>query len=432
MSGRYGAGRRRPPYGRTLTAMGTILLAASLPEPLQAAEDGAIYWSGPAWFPADARRQPLILTQAEPVAPEPVAPEEPEPVAPEEPEAAPARPAPAPARPAPARPAPAPAQRPPAPAQPTPAAEPERPRSEKPQEQLLVEVGGVLLPAGTLQIEPSLDYSRISRDRVAINGFTVFDAIVIGTIQVDNLERDILTAAVNARYGITNRLQADLHVPYVYRHDSEILQAGTDQATERDIEGNNIGDIEAGISWQATNGRGGFPATVVRVRGRFPTGESAFDIPQEQVGAGSELRLQRSPTGSGFYGVGPSATFLWRADPAVLFAGGGYTFNLERDQGAQFGEVDPGDTIEWFAGVNLALSEQIALNLSFRNQLTGTTQQNGVEALGSDSNDARLSLGTSIGLGATRTLVVTTAAGLTDEAPDFSFTVSLPINFSLF
>lgn len=398
MSVRQGAGRsrlRRPPHGRALTAVTTLLLAASLPGQPQAAESAGRYWTSPLSYAALGGAQPIILAQTEPVPPEPVAPDEQQ--------AAPA--------------------------------EPERPRSEKPQEQLLVEVGGVLLPPGTLQMEPILDYSRISRDRVAVNGFTIFDAIVIGTIQVDNLERDILTAGLNMRYGVASRLQADLYVPYVYRHDSEILQAGTSTATERDIEGYGIGDIEAGISWQASTGRGGIPATVVRVRGRFPTGESAFDIPVEDAdpaAPGSQLRLKRSPTGSGFYGVGPSATFLWRADPAVLFAGGGYTFNLEKDQGAPFGEIDPGDTIEWFAGVNLALSEQIALNLSFRNQITGTTKQGGVEAIGSDANDARVSLGTSIGIGPTSTLVVTTGIGLTDEAPDFSFTVSLPINFTLF
>lgn len=314
------------------------------------------------------------------------------------------------------------------PAAPTgePVAEPERPKSEKPQEQLLVEVGGVLLPRGRLQIEPILDYARSSSDRVAISGFTIFDAIVIGVIRVDGLERDILTAGLNVRYGLANSLQIDAYVPYVYRHSKELLGVGTPTVTERSIDGNGIGDVEAGISWQVLSGRGGVPATVLRLRGRFPTGESAFDIPRETVG--SEQRLTRSPTGSGFYGVGPSATFLWRADPAVLFMGGGYTFNLERDQG-QYGKIDPGDTIEYFAGVNLALSEQIALNVAFRNQITGKTEQNGVDAPGTDVNDARLSLGTSIGLSPSMSLVVTAAAGLTEESPDFNFTISLPINF---
>lgn len=361
------------------------------------------------WFPPSANditiyETPTILiaqTQPEPIAPQPVAPTE-EPVAP--------------------------AEEPTAPTTEKSVAEPERPKSEKPQEQLLVEVGGVLLPQGRLQLEPILDYARSSSDRIAISGFTIFDAIVIGVIRVDGLERDNLTAGLNMRYGLANRLQIDAYVPYVYRHSTELLGVGTPTVTERSTEGYGIGDVEAGISWQVLSGRGGVPATVLRLRGRFPTGESAFVIPRETVGAGGEQRLSRVPTGSGFYGVGPSVTFLWRADPAVLFMGGGYTFNLERDQG-EYGKIDPGDTIEYFAGVNLALSEQIALNVAFRNQITGKTEQDGIAAPGTDVNDARLSLGTSIGLSPSMSLVVTASAGLTEESPDFNFTISLPINF---
>lgn len=360
------------------------------------------------WEPSSANEisifdSPIALiaqAQPEPIAPQPVAPSE-EPVAPTEEPAAPTGET---------------------------VAEPERPKSEKPQEQLLVEVGGVLLPQGRLQLEPILDYAHSSSNRVAISGFTIFDAIVIGVIRVDGLERDILTAGLNMRYGLANRLQIDAYVPYVYRHSTELLGVGTATVTERTIEGHGIGDVEAGISWQVLSGHGGVPATVLRLRGRFPTGESAFEIPRETIGPGGEQRLTRSPTGSGFYGVGPSVTFLWRADPAVLFMGGGYTFNLERDQG-EYGKIDPGDTIEYFAGVNLALSEQIALNVAFRNQITSKTEQDGIAAPGTDVNDARLSLGTSIGLSPSTSLVVTASAGLTDESPDFNFTISLPINF---
>ncbi|RDD62657.1 hypothetical protein [Ferruginivarius sediminum] len=305
-----------------------------------------------------------------------------------------------------------------------------RPEAERPTEQLLVERGGVLLPQGTLQIEPSFEYEHSSRDRVAINGFTIFDAIIIGSIRVDDLERDILTAALTTRYGITNRLQAEVRVPYVYRSDQEILGVGTNDERTREIDNYDLGDIEANLSYQVLSQRDWIPATILRAEARFPTGKDPFEIERVQVGPDSQ-RLTEPPTGSGFYGVGPSATFVWRLDPAVAFSGVGYTFNLTKEF-SEFGEIDPGDTFEWFVGTNIALSELVSLNLSFVNQITFKTEQEGRETPGSDSNDARLVLGSSIGLSERMSLVASAGAGLTEDSPDFNFTVSVPISLQVF
>jgi hypothetical protein len=305
-----------------------------------------------------------------------------------------------------------------------------RPEAERPTEQLLVERGGVLLPQGTLQIEPSFEYEHSSRDRVAINGFTIFDAIIIGNIRVDDLQRDILTAALTTRYGITNRLQAEVRVPYVYRRDQELLGVGTNDERARDIDNYDLGDIEANLSYQVLSQQNWIPATIVRAEGRFPTGKDPFEIERETI-QGGDQRLTEPPTGSGFYGVGPSATFVWRLDPAVAFSGVGYTFNLTKEF-SEFGEIDPGDTFEWFVGTNIALSELVSLNLSFVNQITFKTEQEGQETPGSDSNDARLVVGSSIGLSERMSLVASAGAGLTEDSPDFTFTVSVPISLQVF
>ena len=47
-------------------------------------------------------------------------------------------------------------------------------------------------------------------------------------------------------------------------------------------------------------------------------------------------------------------------------------------------------------------------------------------------NDARVILGTSVGLGQRISLLVSAAVGLTDQSPDFQFTVSLPMTFDWF
>jgi len=325
----------------------------------------------------------------------------------------------------------------PVPAAPTPAEEgleEERPEGvEKPVEELLLEAGAVLLPAGTLQVEPLVDYTHTSSDRINILGFTIFEAIVIGLIRVDEIERDIVRPTLNLRYGVADRIQLESTVPYVYRQDTEILGVGTTGQSEVTINNFALGDVELAGAYQLFTQREWVPGTVLRLRGRFPTGTSAFDIETTEVLVNERRRtvLKEAPTGSGFYGVAPGATFIWRTDPVAFFGGGSYTMNLPRTF-EEFGDIDPGDTIEFFAGMNVALSDRVGINLSFVDQFTGRTTQNDEEQEGTDVNDARVILGASYGLAPNTSILVSTSIGLTDESPDFTFTVSVPMNFSLY
>jgi hypothetical protein len=320
----------------------------------------------------------------------------------------------------------------------------DRANSERQADQLLVDAGGVLLPRGTVQIEPSFDWTSISSDRVNIGGFTVFNAIVIGQIRVDDIQRNIYTTSLAARAGLGRRLQVEGRMPYQWRDDREILGVGTGaDERERSVDAADFGDFETTFSWQPLAARGWIPATITRVRTRFPTGESIFEIPTrpELVAADNPATPQneerfrqvpaRSPTGSGFYAVSPGVTMVWRADPVVLFAGGGYTEVFGRNFD-RFGKIDPGGTIDGFMGFNLALNERVSFTSSFVAQNTYSTRNNGVKALGTSSLDARLSFGSSIGLTDNMSLVVSAQTGLTDQSPDFGFSLSLPITLQNF
>ncbi|MEE4205263.1 MAG: hypothetical protein V2I39_03165 [Erythrobacter sp.] len=304
-----------------------------------------------------------------------------------------------------------------------------RPQSEQAVDQLLLDQGGVLLPAGRLQIEPSFEYTSISSDRVNISGFSIFNAIVIGSIRVDDVSRDILTGAITARYGTGSRSQVDLRVPFVYRNDTETTGIGTGDATERRISGHGIGDIGLTLSWQALTAKKARPATILRVSAEYPTGRSAFEIPRVPVSEDSpEQILTEAPTGSGFFTVSPGVTFVWPIDPVVLFAGGAYnwTFGERFDD---FGFIDPGHGFEFFAGMNMSINERVSMNFSFLDAQRFATRSNGTKIPGSGTHDARLSLGAAIGLSDRTSLVISTAAGLTDESPDFTFGIRLPTTF---
>lgn len=306
-------------------------------------------------------------------------------------------------------------------------ADADRPRSQRQADQLLLDAGGVLLPRWRWQIEPGLDWTHISSDRVNISGYTVFNSIVIGTIRVDDVSRDIGSFSLSGRVGLPRRTQLDLRIPYQYRVDRETLGVGTSDLRDQLTEGGHLGDIEATASWQPLVARGVIPATILRLRARFPTGESAFEIPRISTGAGGQTKLIRPPSGSGHYVLEPGFTAVWRSDPLVLFLGGSRSFPIKRDFPV-FGSIEPGETTSFFAGLNLAVNERSSLNLSFSNQLTASTRQNGLKLIGTPTNDARLGIGGSFGLSESQSVSVTLQVGLTDQSPAYAISIGIPIS----
>ena len=71
-------------------------------------------------------------------------------------------------------------------------------------EQILIQTGGVLIPKGTFVLEPAFSYTHFDRRNIAISGFTIYQALVVGTIDVEEVDRDIFSLQLTGRYGITN------------------------------------------------------------------------------------------------------------------------------------------------------------------------------------------------------------------------------------
>ena len=372
-----------------------------------------------------SQEQQLILLAASDDLPSPVAPETPTPVpplssTPDEPQPVPPNGVEVPT-----------SQQPPEGT----AEEAERPKSKKSiigqqETAVLLRAGGILLPKGYLQIQPTIEYTRFSTNRVAISGLTIFEAIIIGAIRVDRVDREIVTTTAAFRYGLWDRVQLEARIPYVFRRDREILSVGTNEQREVVTDGNNLGDLEGTLIYQPVLGSGYIPNVLVRVRGKSKTGKDAFDISTETVDG--RLQLTDLPTGTGFWAVSPGFTSVWRSDPLVLFAGGDYIFRLERDVGGNFGTIDPGDGFDFFFGFNLALNERIGFNISFLDQFTFKTKVNGIKQDGTDFNDGRLTFGTSISALPNLTVLLSASVGLTRESPDFSLNLSLPITMQLF
>ena len=121
----------------------------------------------------------------------------------------------------------------------------------------IVDYPGVLTPQGKVVMEPALEFSHSSSNRVALVGFTIIPAITIGLIDIRSVSRDFFVASLAARYGLTNRFEIELKVPYVYRLDATTarpLNVSSSADSVFDASGSGLGDIETGFRYQLNRG----------------------------------------------------------------------------------------------------------------------------------------------------------------------------------
>ena len=303
---------------------------------------------------------------------------------------------------------------------------------KKDTEDILVQEGGVLIPKGMLILEPSINYVHIQNNQLAVKGYSIFNAILFGRFDVEKVKRDILTATLTARYGITNRLQADFYVPYVYRTEEMIIPAsivveeGNQNASVR---GNGIGDIGGSINYHAIRSRGARPDITLNFRFKSHTGKDPFGLETQPV-AGREFPNEL-PTGTGFNGLSSGFTLVKVSDPVVFYGSLAYAWNMERDVGG-IGKIDPGDSIEYNLGLATALNEKASLSFSFQNAFTGETTLAGEDIADSKLISASLSLGVNYRVSPKYSFLGVINVGLTDDTPDFQVQFNIPFNFKLF
>lgn len=311
----------------------------------------------------------------------------------------------------------------------------------------IFEQPGVLTPQGHYVLEPSLQYGYSSNNRVALVGYTIIPALVIGLVDVREVKRNTLTAALTARFGITRRFELEARVPYVYRSDDTVSRPFANPGATDSVfsaTGSAIGDIELGARYQLNEGGTDKPFYVGSLRFKSRTGKDPFDVVTDCVQAcagnanGSGLPLDL-PTGSGFYSLQAGLTALVPSDPAVFFGGITYLHNFQRDNvsrnvlngGQEFlGTVAPGGVIGFNFGMGLALNEKSSFSIGYDHSSVGPTKLNGELVSGSVRTTlATLLLGYSYRLSSQTTLNMSVGAGLTRDTPDVTLTLRLPMSF---
>ncbi|TXF96192.1 hypothetical protein [Massilia arenae] len=322
--------------------------------------------------------------------------------------------------------------------------EPNRPPEVAP----IGDTPGVLTQRGTYVLEPSVQYGYSSSNRVALVGYTVIPAILIGLVDVREIKRNTFTTAITGRTGINNRMEVEVKVPYVYRSDATVSrELFTGTAVERvfDTSGKGLGDIEVAGRYQLNNGGADKGYYIAGLRYKSRTGRDPFEvvtdcdqrcIGENVTGTGLPLDL---PTGSGFHSLQGTLTWLYPSDPAVFFGNLSYVHNFKRSDVTRLvrngvreplGELEPGYVLGFNFGMGLALNDKASLSLGYDHSTIARMKQNGSPVAGSVRTQlGTLLLGYSYRLSPKRTLNIAVGAGVTRDTPDVTLTLRVPMTF---
>ena len=307
----------------------------------------------------------------------------------------------------------------------------------------IFEQPGVLTPRGKYVLEPSLQYAYASSDRVALVGYTIIPAIVIGLIDVREVKRNTATAALTGRFGITNRFEIEAKFPYVWRSDDTLSRPiGAGSATDNlfGSTGKGMGDAEVTGRYQLNDGGDDKPYYVGTLRFKSRTGKDPFEVVSvRNVSGGLNAGLQQElPTGSGFYTLQPGLTALFASDPAVFFGSVSYQYNFKRknvslntDTGPVFlGDIQPGGVIGFNFGMGLALNDKASFSIGYDHASVGRTKLNSEIAQNSVVTQlGTLLLGFSYRLTQQTSLNLSVGVGVTRDSPDVQLSLRLPMTF---
>jgi len=299
---------------------------------------------------------------------------------------------------------------------------------------------GIVTRPGRFTIEPSLSYSHSNSTLVAIEGYTVIPALLIGLINVSEVQRDTFVGAVSLKYGFTSRLEAAVRVPYLSisedLRERDIFK-GTPIDTLRESSGNGLGDVELSTRYQLNDGLEGWPYVIGVFRVRAPTGEGPYDVKKTTMftedGVPIGVTLNERPTGSGFWSFEPGFSFIYPSDPAVLFGNLSYVWTMEEDEGpANGGTIDPGDIVRFGFGMGFAFNERTSFSLGYDHSVISKASFEQDNSL-FDANFDRIQVGSlSFGLAHRlsnrTTLSLSVSVGVTENAPNSEITLKLPLS----
>jgi hypothetical protein len=296
-------------------------------------------------------------------------------------------------------------------------------------------------------LEAGTNYSYYDRRQLTLSGFLALDAIFLGTIDIDQVKSNVVTANVTGRYGLSDRWSFELDVPFLYRKNN-FLSAGVGGASsslsEVSVSGSGIGDVSGAAFYHIVQESSKWPDIVANVRVKSDTGKSPFGIKLVQPDLNNNnLSVPNDlPTGNGIWSATVGVSALRTYDPVVVFGSVGLTYNRPTsfdDISAVQNTVQPakiilGNVYQVSAGMALALNDRTSMSLAYSSAFSSSTKtqiagQSAQTVAGSTSHSSVLSLGIGYVLSDQYTLNGVLNVGLTPDAPNYVFGARLSRSF---
>lgn len=239
--------------------------------------------------------------------------------------------------------------------------------------------------------------------------------------------------SLSMSYGLMKNVSLSASLPFSYRMNN---LSGIDKA--------GIGDMSFSLRWQPFPVRAGAPNTSLFLSISPPTGDSPFDI---------DINRDLS-TGKGYTSFSAGISASKYIDPAIIFTSFSYGFGtdvtgINQTQTDEIAgqtnrvlrKLTPGDSLGLSMGLaysitydlSLSLSTQLSYGLSSRytfEEFTNSQSDGELTVFSGDSMNA--TFGSSIGYRVSPTRVVNFnfGFGLTEDTPDVTMGVSMPLDFS--
>jgi len=270
----------------------------------------------------------------------------------------------------------------------------------------LVERGLQLLPKWSVEVSPSVAYSFTQTQGLVL----VQTPEGIATVDDQRQRDDAIEGAFTARVGLPWSSQLQVSVPVDWRREDSALGDGTTVAHQAA----GLGDVAVELSHQFLTESGWRPDLIGAVSGRFPTGSDPY-----------RTSISAVASGLGTTQITGRLTALKTVDPLVLYSTVSYSANLPYREA--IGEVHTGDNVDWQLGGLLAVSPDTSLSFGFDQQFKQDTRVDGKAIPGGNGVAALALFGIDQVLSSRVLVDLSLGVGLTRDAPDYTFMISVPI-----
>jgi hypothetical protein len=271
--------------------------------------------------------------------------------------------------------------------------------AERALERALTTTGVLLLAPGSIELESAIAYARMVRRTSTV----VQDAQ--GNIAAREVEmrQNEFALVVRVLFGLPFDSQFEVGLPYRSVHQTMLIPEGLLDVGKERQRGSAFGDLSLGIAKTFAREHGRWPDLVGRL-----TWDTATGV-EENNGVA---------LGGGFNELRTSLSAVKRLDPLAIFG------TLQYERAFEKHNTKPGDEIGATVGVSLAASPETALSASLQQAFARESKADGKTVTGSDRVASSLVFGASFIVSRGNLLSLSTAAGLTDDAPDYSLNLS--------